>query len=44
MTLPERESVTDWVGRPVVDRDGNEIGTVTHLLGRLDGRTGPGPS
>ncbi len=36
MTLPERESVTDWVGKPVVDRDGNEIGTVTHLLADED--------
>ncbi len=32
MTLPERESVTDWIGKTVVDRDGGEIGTVTHLL------------
>ncbi len=32
MTLPERETVTDWVGKTVVDRDGGEIGTVTHVL------------
>ncbi|MGY1649599.1 PRC-barrel domain-containing protein [Geodermatophilus sp. SYSU D01119] len=32
MTLPDRDQVTDWIGKTVVDRDGNEIGTVTALL------------
>ncbi|WP_336032736.1 PRC-barrel domain-containing protein [Geodermatophilus sp. FMUSA9-8] len=36
MTLPDRDQVTDWIGKTVVDRDGNEIGTVTALLADED--------
>src|SRR3712207_7210201 len=35
-TLFRSEQVIDWIGKPVVDRDGNEIGTVTHLLADED--------